>query len=162
MRVLRQPPVAYFGKTELAFHDAEDVLDFGAHTRLIAIPAAFGFGQFPVATAPALGEVPRPGRMIGDGLCLAGIGRITPYPRLFAMQQLTDHDRVVHICRGGNDGMHQLGVAVDADMRLGIMRSISSRNRSLWVFLRYFSKPSVSEVCFISRYSPKVESLSVL
>jgi hypothetical protein len=36
----------------------------------------------------------------------------------------------------------------------GIMTSMSSRNCSLRVLLRYFSKPSVNDFCFIGRVIP--------
>lgn len=118
MGILRQALVAHLGKSELALHDAKDMLDLGPHARLVAVAGALRFGQFAVPAALVLSKIAGPGRLIGNGLCLAGVGRITPHPGFLSVEQVANNDRIVDVGGRGYHGMDQFGSTVDADMGL--------------------------------------------
>jgi hypothetical protein len=65
-----------------------------------------------------VGEVFGLGRTFTDHIALAGIRRIAPHPPLLTMQQITQHLRIVYVGGGGHHRMHELGLAIRADMRL--------------------------------------------
>ena len=84
--ILIKPPIADLVKTKLPFHNAKHVLDPGAGFRFVAIGGTLCLGELTVTARLLLGKIFRLGRMFVQRFFLPGIGRITPYPCLIAMQ----------------------------------------------------------------------------
>src|SRR5262249_48001805 len=66
----------------------------------------------------AIGEVPRPWRMLLDDRLLTAISLIPPHPGLLPMQQIRQHRAVGNIGRRRYHRMDQLAAAVDPKMSL--------------------------------------------
>lgn len=118
MGVLRQALVPDFGKTKPALHHAEDMLDFGAHFRLVAVLGPLSVTERNVPTAFFVGEVFCLWRMLRYHISFACIGRIAPNTSFVTMQQIAQHDRVMNIGRCSYNGVNQFGFAIDTDMSL--------------------------------------------
>lgn len=116
--VLGQTSIGHLGKAEHALDDKEGMLDLGPHLRLAAVLLTLPLGQRLVPAGLPVGEVLRARRSLADQRLLAGVGRVAIDPALAAMQQLRDRVLVMHVGRGGNDGVNQLGLAIDADVGL--------------------------------------------
>ncbi|KXK54720.1 MAG: hypothetical protein UZ07_CHB004002496, partial [Chlorobi bacterium OLB7] len=116
--VLRQTSISHLGKAEHALDDEEGMLDLGPHLRLATVLLALPLGQRPVPAGLPVGEVLRARRDLADQCLLAGVGRVAIDPVLVAMQQLRNRVLVMHVGRGGDDRMNQLGLAIDADVGL--------------------------------------------
>jgi len=116
MGVLRQSLVPDFGEAELALHDAKDMLDFGTHFRLVAVPGAILLSERDVAAAFFVREVFRPGGTLCNHISLASIGRITPNPCFVAVQQVADDHGVMDVGRCRHHVVNQLGATVHTDV----------------------------------------------
>ena len=92
MRVLRQSSIAHFHESKLQLHHLKHVFHFRPHLRLRPVfrPSHFIHDLALEATAP-LGEIPRSVRALADHLGLSLIGSVAPHPRLFAVQQIGQH-----------------------------------------------------------------------
>ena len=67
-------------------------------------------------TVAAIGEIPRPGRMLPDHRPLAAIRLVAPHAGFVPVQQIGQHCAVGNISRRGLDRMDQLAAAVDPEM----------------------------------------------
>lgn len=85
--LLGQAAVAHLAKAPQPLDHAEHVLHPRAHARLVAILGLQGLVVDAVAPRALVGEVPGLGRLAFDQFLLAGIGRVTVYALLVAMEQ---------------------------------------------------------------------------
>ena len=118
MSILVQTPVPHLGETELPFDDAELMFHLGPDPGLVPVPATLVIGQCPVAAALRLGEVLGAWGAISNRFFLAGIGGISPHPGFLTMKQVGQHPGIVHIRRGSDHRMNELGPAVHSNVGL--------------------------------------------
>ena len=118
MSILVQPTVANFRESELPFDDAKLVLHLRPDPGLVPVPGALFIGQYPVSATLGLRKVLGEWRAIGNSFFLAGIGGIAPHPVFFPMKQVGKHLGIVHVGRGSDHRMNELGAAVHTDVGL--------------------------------------------
>ena len=118
--VFLQPPIAHLGEAELAFDNPERVLHLGPNTGLEL------FGLFAqraprrvlvrLAFARSHRNVPIHARRFRPlaGALVTGIGK---HDLLFAMQQAVSLGHIVDVGRRADDGVHQAGICVHANVR---------------------------------------------
>ena len=86
--VLCQPTIADFGPAEDALDHQERMFDLRPNLRLRAVPGLLRLAQRSMAMGFGLDETLGLGRVLPNDVALPAVGRITPHPRLLAMQQL--------------------------------------------------------------------------
>ena len=86
--VLCQPTIADFGPAEDALDHQERMFDLRPNLRLRAVAGSLLLSQRPMALRFGLDETLGLGRVLPNDVALPAVGRIAPYPRLLAMQQL--------------------------------------------------------------------------
>ena len=118
MSILVQTAIPHLGESELPFDDTELVFNLCPDPGLVPVPAALVISQRPVAATFRLGEVSGAWRTIGNGFFLTGIGGIAPHPSFFTMKQVGQHPGIVHVGRGSDHRMNELGAAVHTDVGL--------------------------------------------
>src|SRR5215831_5706621 len=77
MEVLVQPAIAHLGKAEHPLDDPDRMLDAGPHFRLGAVFRPLDLIDNTAVAVAAVGEIPRPGRVLADHRSLAAVGLIT-------------------------------------------------------------------------------------
>ena len=118
MSVFVETAVANHDEAEQALDDVEGMLDVGAHLRLRAVFRPLDLVDDAAMTIALVGEVESIGRMRFDHLGLTVIGLVASHPRLIAMQQIGQHLAVGDVGGGGDDGVDDLVLTIDADVRL--------------------------------------------
>ena len=118
MSIFIQPAISHLRESKLTFDDAELVLHFGADPRLVPVPGALFISQLTVAAALRLGEILSPRSSVSDCLFLPSVRGVTPDSGFLAVEQVGQHLGIVDIGRRGNNGVNELGPAVDTDVRL--------------------------------------------
>ena len=117
--VLDQPAVTHLAVTELAFDHPEWVFHFGAHTglELLSLFTQRPPGRVPLllAFARAHSNVPVHARgLISLGRTL--VTRVSEDNLLLPMQQCMSLGHIVDVGSGADDGVHQAGISVHADV----------------------------------------------
>lgn len=88
IQVLGQAAVAHLLEAEHALHDVDAVFDFRAHRGLATIARLDPLIDRDSPAIASVGEITGTGHGLADRVLLPLVGLITPYARLFAMQQV--------------------------------------------------------------------------
>lgn len=118
MGVLVQALVAHFGKAELELDHREHVLDLGAHAGFGLVFRPLAFIDHAAVTIALVSEIPRLRCLVADRLALPAVSLVATHTRLLPMQQIVQHGAVRDIGGGSHYAVDELGLAVDAHMRL--------------------------------------------
>src|SRR5262252_5341352 len=118
MRVLFEPAITHLGKAEHPLDNPDRMFDLGPHFGFGAVFGALDLIDNTTVTVAAIGEIPRPRRMLPDPRPLAAIRLVAPHAGFVAVQQIGQHRAVGNISRRDLDRVDQLAAAVDPEMPL--------------------------------------------
>ena len=105
MRVLFEPAIAHLGKAKHSLDNPDRMFDLGPHFGFSAVFGPLDFIDNTTVTVAAIGEIPRPGRMLLDHRPLAAIRLVAPHAGFVSVQQIGQHRTVGNISRRGLDRM---------------------------------------------------------
>ena len=116
--VLGQSTIADLYETKHTLEHMERMLNLRPYLRLGPVRRLIRLAQRPVPATLLVREILRLWCTSMDRLTLARVGRIAPDPRLVPVQQVRQRLAIMHVRRRRHHCMHQLGLAVDPDVRL--------------------------------------------
>ena len=117
MSIFIKPAISHLRESKLPFDDAELMLHFGSDSRLVPVSGSFFIGQLPVAAALCLREIFSSGRMARYSSCLSAVRGVTPDSGFLAVEQVGQYLGIMDIGRCGDNGVDELRLAVDTDVR---------------------------------------------
>ena len=88
MRVLFEPAITHLGKAEQPLDNPDRMFDLGPHFGFCAVFGPLGLIDNTAVTVAAIGEIPRPGRVLPDHRPLAAVRLVAPHTGFVPVQQM--------------------------------------------------------------------------
>jgi hypothetical protein len=118
VEVLGNAAIVHLAEPEDASENAEGMFHMGTHPGLCAILGHFFSAERQSAVTAMMGEILYLRCGCADRLALALLCAIAPHARFLAMQDVFDHPAVMHIGGRRRHRVDNLGLAINADVRL--------------------------------------------